>query len=282
MLSEPVPLCPEDLQGCLLLSREVNWNQNHADWTFILTHGVVFGIKRDGRLVATAGIMPYGSRFGWVCMVIVTAPERRRGLAEALLRECLDRLNMRGAVAGLDATPAGREVYRKLGFCDVYPITRLERRGDGRQDSTEDGLPIHAMSADRLNAVADYDLPRFGEARAHLLSIWLQRVPQAAHYAATSSGITGFVLAREGREAMQIGPIVADDQKIALALLEASLKSISGPAFIDVPDHHQELQEWLQRRGFQTQRRFTRMLLGRSVPLDRPGQVMAITGAEFG
>ncbi len=282
MLSKPAPLGPEDLQGCLLLSQEANWNQNHADWGFILTHGVVFGVKRDGRLAATAGVMPYGSRFGWVCMVIVTEGERRRGLAETLLGECLNYLQARGAIAGLDATPAGREVYRKLGFCDVYPITRLERRAPWRQDSAEARPHIHAITADVLHAVADYDRPRFGEARVHLLSSWLRRAPRAARYASVSGGITGFVLAREGREATHIGPIVADDQDIAAALLEASLANISGPVFIDIPDHQQKLLDWLERRGFQTQRHFTRMLLGRSAPLDRPEQVMAITGAEFG
>ena len=41
-------------------------------------------------------------------------------------------------------------------------------------------------------------------------------------------------------------------------------------------------RRWLTRQGFTPQRAFTRMLLGRADPFDRPERVMAITGPEFG
>jgi hypothetical protein len=125
-------------------------------------------------------------------------------------------------------------------------------------------------------------LPVFGEDRRALLGAWLRRQPLVAHIAVAGSEIAGFVLGRDGRRATQIGPLIAEDAGTAVRLLEAALAAIDGPVFIDVPDHHAEVQGWLAAGGFTVQRAFTRMLLGRSKPLDDPSRVMAITGPEFG
>ena len=58
-----VQLNAEDAAGGLLLSTEAHWNQNEADWRFFLTRGTVFGMRdRNGRLIATAALMPYSER----------------------------------------------------------------------------------------------------------------------------------------------------------------------------------------------------------------------------
>src|SRR5207253_338766 len=66
------------------------------------------------------GIVPrlkrYG-RAGWVGMVLVDPEFRRRGVATALMGAALDHLRRRGVTTvKLDATPAGRSVYERLGF----------------------------------------------------------------------------------------------------------------------------------------------------------------------
>ena len=95
MLSGPAPLRIDELEMCQELSREAGWNQNGRDWRFLIESGVSFGLRRDARLVATAGIIPYG-RFGWICMVLVSAGERRQGIASRLMQECMEWLKKRG------------------------------------------------------------------------------------------------------------------------------------------------------------------------------------------
>ena len=258
-------------------------NQNETDWSFILQHGIVLGVKRDDRLVATAGVVPYGRRFGWICMVLVTASERRNGLASRLMRACMDWCKARGAVAGLDATPAGREVYRRLGFCDVYSLTRFQRMAEATSDpGSTGGAAVHVIADLDLAGIFAFDRAAFGEDRQELLTEWRRRVPQAAFVASGADGPVGYVLAREGRVAMQIGPLAACDLAVAEALLSAGLAEIRGPVFIDVPDQHIGLQQFLVRLGFTAQRNFTRMLLSRVEPLDRPELIFALTGPEFG
>jgi GNAT superfamily N-acetyltransferase len=282
MLSEPAPLEWQDLDGCLRLSEEAGWNQNVADWRFILREAWAIGIRRESKLVATAAVIPYGPRFGWICMVLVTASERRQGVASRLMRECVGWMQARDAVAGLDATTAGREVYRQIGFQDVYPISRLERLAATSPSDHVTDATIRKLDPAMLREIAAYDRARFGGERARLLATWFDRAPEAAHFASARGRVTGFVLAREGRAAMHIGPLVADDEETGLVLLRAGLQRIAGPVFIDIPDRHRLLRAWLEAHAFKAQRTFTRMLLGRSEPLDSPAHVMALTGAEFG
>jgi GNAT superfamily N-acetyltransferase len=281
MLSAPFRLDIRYLSQCQKLSAEPGWNQNEADWSFILQHGFVLGVTRDDRLVATAGVVSYGKRFGWICMVLVTAAERRQGLASVLMRECMQWLSDRNSVAGLDATPAGRVVYRQFGFKDVYPITRFQRlssvRGGERRDET-----IRQIQECDLGSVADYDSQFFGERRLALLQEWHRRMPHAAFQKREGRRMRGYVLAREGRVATQIGPLVADSEDIAVALLEAALCANAGLVFMDVPDRHRQLRAKLEERDFVLQRTFTRMLLGHDRPLDKPGHIFALTGPEFG
>ena len=54
------------------------------------------------------------------------------------------------------------------------------------------------------------------------------------------------MLGREGRMATSIGPVVADSEAIALALLAKSAASASGPFIIDVPEAHRAIRAWLE------------------------------------
>src|SRR5882672_8432833 len=83
-------LGPDDALAGLELSAEAHWNQNAADWRFFLSRGTVFGVRDgDGRLIATAALLPYTSGNAWISMVLVTANWRRRGLATKLIDACL-------------------------------------------------------------------------------------------------------------------------------------------------------------------------------------------------
>jgi GNAT superfamily N-acetyltransferase len=275
------PVSAGDLDACLALSAEAGWNQNAADWRIILEQGHVVGLcSPNAGPLATAAVLPYGGRFGWICMVLVTASERRRGHATRLMQYCIDWLSARGLVAGLDATPAGREVYRGLGFEDVYGLTRLQAQRATTKHAEWDA-EIRPLVASDLGLVAAYDGDRFGADRAPLLAALRERCPQAAFVAHRAGRICGFALAREGRLATQVGPVVADNEAIARLLMAHALASISGPVFIDIADRHREVRSWLDELGFEVQRPYTRMLLGRSQPLDRPAAIVAIAGPEF-
>jgi hypothetical protein len=65
-------LDPSMVPACLALSAEAGWNQIEADWRLMLRLGRGLGVSAgDGRLVATAIMLPFERRFAWISMVLV-------------------------------------------------------------------------------------------------------------------------------------------------------------------------------------------------------------------
>ena len=278
------PLRAADAEGALPLSAEAGWNQTAADWAFMLREGRGIGVRDGaGRWVGSALALPLGERLSWIGMVLVAKHARRRGIGTRLLRRAIDSVCDESRVAGLDATELGRPVYLPLGFRDLYTISRLRIETPAPAASTPAGCTIRPLVAADLPALAAFDAPRSGMRRSHVLAYLFREAPERALIAEAGGGIVGFVLGRPGRIAFQVGPVVADDEAIAMALVSAALTHLDGPAMIDVPDAHADLRAWLDRHGAVRERGFTRMTLGAPPPgLTNPRAVFALAGPELG
>ena len=260
----------EHVPGCLALSQAASWNQNEADWRLMLALGRGWGLSLDGTLVASTLVIPYGG-FAWISMVLVLPEHRRKGYASRLLRVAIDELRASKLKPILDATPAGREVYRQEGFQDTWTFKRFVLRGAQR------GMNGSARRAINWRQALELDAEAFGGDREWLLRALQKRLPDAALGAAD-----GFVLGRDGREARQVGPLVARDEATALELLEQALGNVAAPVYADVVDHAAQMQGWLQQRGFEFQRPFTRMVHGGDRAPGNEKLVYLVAGPELG
>jgi len=275
----------DDLDAARSLSQEAGWNQIAADWRIFLELGRVIGLVReDGRLVATAATLPHGSDFGWISMVLVTASERRRGLARWLLRRCMDDLIAGGRVPLLDATPAGRTVYVGLGFKDCWTMRRLIARSVRplSQDKFYTDADVRPVEAQNWSTIAALDQDVFGADRTDLLHCLAARLPPAALVAVRGGRIAGYLFGRDGRTLSQLGPLVAEDEGIARSLLSHAITSVPTPLVVDLPDRHAALGKWLEMLGFNAERPLTRMVHGRSSAFDDTARLFAIAGPELG
>ena len=276
------PLTVADAARGAALSEEIGWNQNRADWRYMLANGFGYGrTDADGKLVGSAMALGYGA-FAWVCMVLVSPDRRRRGIATDLMNRVLADLEGAGTIAGLDATPDGREVYKHLGFEDIYRIERYWAESVAPARAPRVSARVAPAGADDLAAIAHSDAVAFGADRSALLASLIEQQPGRAFVARTRDAVTGFTLAREGRQATQIGPLVADDADTAIALAAHALAGLDGRAVIDCPSRHASLIAWLKASGFAYQRPYIRMLRGRSEPLDNADLVFALAGPELG
>lgn len=266
---EIVELAPNDVTAGLKLSAEAGWNQSAADWAMMLKAGKAFGVRDGERLVASGLALPYPPLFGWVSMVLVAASHRRRGLATALLGHAIDHLKALGLTPMLDATPAGRTLYLRLGFQDVEPISRWRSPGNAGRRRPDDGID--------LASIMRSDHEAFGADRSVVLADLAGR-PDAV---AVSSQSGAFLLSRAGRTATQIGPVVADTPEEAAALVERAVDAIAGPLLIDVPDREAWLGDLLSRRGFGVERSFMRMAFGHG-GFGTSARLRAIAGPELG
>jgi GNAT superfamily N-acetyltransferase len=267
------------------LSVEAGWNQNVADWRFMLGAGRGFGcVGPDGKWQASSLVLPLGQKLAWISMVLVTRERRRGGVGTRLLRHCIEEVRSAGAVAGLDATELGRPIYLPLGFRDLYEIARwhLDAATDAAI-SPPAGVSLRPLAAADLSRLALYDRPLTGMERPAILAHLALRQPGRAWIAEDAARkIVGFVLGREGRMATSLGPVVADKEPIALALIAKAAASAPGPFIIDVPMAHRAVRAWLEGQGATTPRGYMRMTLGEAKGLDDPSHVFALAGPELG
>jgi hypothetical protein len=217
-------------------------------------------------------------------MVLVTSDYRRRGLATKLMQWAIRDLAASDLVPVLDATPDGRAVYRRLGFADSWGFQRLrrERRGASATFAPPAGISVRPLAQADWPALCAYDAAAFGAERGAVLAGLRGRLAAADLVAMHDSRIAGFLLGRDGGLAGHIGPLIADDDAIARALLARALDAIEGPLFIDLADSKVELRGFLDAHGFAAVRPFTRMIHGASARFDDPARTFAVVGPEFG
>ena len=281
MESTEHPLKEEHLAGCLTLSRSANWNQNEADWRVMLAIGRGWGITLgDGTLAASTVVLPYSGKFAWISMVLVLPEHRRKGYATKLLKKALQENARLGLTSILDATPAGHEVYIQEGFQDRWGFKRyaLAAPSAGFMPVAQ----VRPLLPKDWPALLALDLRAFGASRERLLRSLAGRLPAAALVAEHEGTLAGVVLGRDGREANQIGPLVARDEDAALVLLNAALAGVRAPVYVDIADHAPALQAWAQARGFAFQRPFTRMVHGAAPAPGEETLVFCPAGPELG
>ncbi|MFN0304176.1 MAG: GNAT family N-acetyltransferase [Burkholderiales bacterium] len=289
-------LTHDHIDGGMALSIAAEWNQNEADWRLFLDRGYGVGLfDGDGRLCATTMIIPLGSRFAWISVVLVAERMRRRGLATQLTEWATRELAGKQIVPFLDATPAGREVYLRLGFNDCWWLERLIAQPPHVRPATVSDVvtdppvipksrshDIHAITDATWPLVLAYDALIFGGDRSAILGALRARLPDAALLVEEAGRVVGFILGRDGRLATQLGPLSADRADIAIALLSQALSRVRHPVCIDLPARHCSIRDWLIARGFSVGRPFSRMALGRADTFDDPSRLIASAGPEFG
>ncbi|MEJ2175701.1 MAG: GNAT family N-acetyltransferase [bacterium] len=281
--TEPIEqaLGEAQLEGCLALSRAAGWNQNAADWKLMLEIGRGWGLTlADGTLIASTLVLPYRG-FAWVSMVLVLPEHRRRGYASRLLRRALAELQAGGLTPLLDATPAGRAVYLQEGFRDTWGFKRYAL-GAGHAPSAVRDDAVRSLRDQDWEQVLALEARAFGATRERLLRALAARLPAAALVSERAGAIRGYLLGRDGREACQLGPLVADQPETAIALLGSALQRVPAPLYVDAADHAAPLADWLESGGFVMQRPFTRMVFA---GVETPGvasQVMLVAGPELG
>ena len=270
-----------DVPDGLRLSVASGWNQREADWRLLLrlSQGVFRVAVTDGRVVATGGAVLYGTRLAWICMMLVEPELRGHGIGTSILEDVLAQLGEVESV-GLDATPAGRPVYSKLGFSDAASLVRMGTRPDRCRLDADAARPVSTAT---LTAVLELDRQVFGADRAGVLRWALDQAPEYAWSLDEGGILGGYCFGRHGHHSEQIGPVVARSPEAARQLVSACLRRAkAGPFLIDVPADSPGWIAELRALGFEEQRRLTRMYFGGGSGPGRPGLQLAICGPELG
>jgi GNAT superfamily N-acetyltransferase len=241
-----------------LLSERAGWNQTGSDLQHLVntpedSYLAVFNHKGVDVQLGTGVALELSEQLSWIAMVVVHEEFRRHGIASAILLRCLQNTyeSRPGSIIGLDATPQLRQIYRNLGFQDLFVIWRSIVNAAAVPKSGGVG------NAEPLCDVAEcvvYETERNGSERHRLLS-WLCRSYPGGCFCVRKHGrISGYVMSRPGRLKPFVGPLVADTADVALGLIqkvtEHWLQKGFQELFVDVPlNHFTGFEEIVRQQG---------------------------------
>lgn len=276
MLSAVRNLIPGDVSSAMELSVAANWNQTSEDWCRIikLSPEGCRCIEDDGKVVATATLLPYGTRLAWIGMVLTRPDYRRQGLARLLMEDAIAAAEHGGIhTLKLDATDEGRPLYEDLGF---VVETRIERWGRDSGAPTPMKIDVD-LQRDLSNELFALDAEAFGASRRRLL----ESLSNAGRRNVTSNG---YVFSRSGREAQYLGPCVASSETEAKQLIAAHLgeaANVRGRWYWDLLPANTEAVQCAESFGFTRRRELWRMRRGTMME-NNDAMVYAIAGFELG
>ena len=332
------PMQAADIPFGLALCRQAGWNHLEADWRRLLALAPqgVFVAEELGRpgpspvraptggtvLAGTASALAYGPQTAWIGMVLVHQDFRRRGIATALMTECIGVLQDRRVESiKLDATQEGRQVYLKLGFLDERPVVRYACPGGlglrGQLAALQMHPQVRTLRPADIAALAALDRTAFGADRTVLLAALA--LDGEAVLLGEASAPRGYGFARAGYLATYLGPIVARDPEAAQAVVETLLARLHlaatrhagqrhvapRPAAASTPPTRSpedaadnvfwdvladdapaglptQAGRLAEALGFSVARRLTRMYLGEKMNPGEVGLIYGIAGFEFG
>lgn len=273
-----------DIPFAMEVKNLAGWNQTARDWSGYLHYEPegCFVAEVAGRKAGTATTIGYGDRFGWIGMVLVHPESRRGGIGTKLLRKGIAYLQERGVrCVKLDATAMGRKVYVPMGFVDEYELSRYE--GDAPASVEATSAAVQFMTERDLPELVAFDAPIFGAERPAVLRSMSQRNPEFCFVRRDAGRITGYLIARHGQSAVQVGPWLARDEVGAEELWRAFLRRVPGQrVFVDVPHPNASALALVQSSGFTVQRGFSRMYLGENSWPGEPTCVFGTSSAEKG
>ena len=274
----------DDISLGMRLKAAANWNQTEADWQRLLEldpTGCFVGVC-DGVDAATLTTTVFG-RVAWIAMVLTDPEFRGRGLATTLMRHAMEYLESRGVQSmRLDATALGKPVYEKFGFRVVTEETRFYGSANPLDPSTVHFADVEAISAADIPAVASLDAAATGNDRCRLLEMVRRDWPAFAIGLRDGSRHAGFLMARQGSRATQLGPCVSVDPSVGERLLAAGMTALhDAPIYIDVPTANKSAVDFVLRRGLAAERMFFRMTRGDDVP-EQESAIWANYGPELG
>lgn len=253
----------EDRELGLRLSRQARWNQTEADWLRFMHFEPegCFVAELDGYAVGTTTTCVLGS-VAWIAMVLVDVNARGRGIGTRLLRYALDYLEDRRVLTiRLDATPAGRPVYEKLGFMAEYELARYE----GMASQYPASQIVTELAPGAYPDIVEFDKKQTGTDRGKMLVRLFGEFPQGLRIVRRQSTVEGYVTIRPGANAVQVGPCVAVADAGPPLLSDALSRCRGKMVFMDLPKGNVDAMRFVEAAGLRIQRCFTRMYYGKRV-----------------
>jgi len=195
---------------------------------------------KDGEMIGSGSIVSYGGDFGFMGFFIIKPKYRGKGIGTKLWFWRRDKLLSRlkkGAAIGMDGVFDMQPFYTKGGFKFSHRDLRME--GKAKKENYSD--KVQEVKSKDLASISKFDIKFFGFNRKVFLKGWLTMPDSTALKYVDRSKIRGYGVVRKCRQGYKIGPLFAENYKIALETFKGLSSKVSGKTiYLDVPEVNED------------------------------------------
>ncbi|ACS80523.1 GNAT family N-acetyltransferase [Maridesulfovibrio salexigens] len=273
----------DELDWAVDMAANEGWNPglNDAEAFYAQDpNGFLIGLLNDTPIGCISAVS-YDRVFGFIGFYIVAKPYRGKGYGMQLWRAAMERIQ--GHVAGLDGVFEQQENYSKSGFDFQYSNIRFEFDNTIQAATTQSSSELIKAEPAMLEELVAYEDKLFPCSRETFLSKWLT-LPDSVSLASRTGGrINGYGTIRKCRSGSKIGPLFADNEKVAELIFqnlcaEADTDSL---IYLDVPEINDQGLALAERYGMKKVFGTARMYAGSAPDLDL-NRIFGVTTFELG
>jgi ribosomal protein S18 acetylase RimI-like enzyme len=270
-------MTPSEVELSLEWAASEGWNPGKHDAPCFRAadpNGFFMGTLQ-GEPIGCISAVAYDERFGFIGLYLVKPQFRGMGFGMRIWQHGMAYLGNRNV--GLDGVVAQQANYRKSGFQLAFRNIRFQGVVEGVVSAR-----VSSVSELSFDQLIDYDRRFFAARRASFLKEWVNQADSVALAVVHNARITGYGVLRSCLAGYKIGPLFADNERIAEELLGALAASVPGQLVtLDVPEANPAAVALAERHGmtsiFETARMYTH-----EPPALPIGHVFGVTSFELG
>lgn len=275
------PMKRIDLDIAINWAAKEGWNPGLYDGdSFYETdpNGFFMGFLGN-KPISCISAVSYNKKFGFLGFYIVKPEYRGNGYGIQIWNRAIEYLNTQNI--GLDGVVAQQENYKKSGF--TYAYRNIRFMGKSREKKNFFNKNIVALNIIPFDKVVEYDTNLFPSPRPQFLKRWICLPDSLSIGVLNRNKLVGYTVIRKCTDGYKIGPLFADDKKLAQDLLISLMNYLppSSNFFLDVPEinsHSVQLAKiYGMNKCFETARMYTK-----KIPDIDMQKVFGVTSYELG
>ena len=269
----------KDIRAGMHLIEPAGWNQTESDWqrAIALEPEGCFIAEEAGATAGTVTTCVF-EEVGWIAMVIVSPSMRGRGIGRALMVQALRFLEeQKVRSVRLDATAMGQPLYEKLGFQQQYELIRHQ----GILPRSAPAKDVVSARQGDLDWILRIDRTVTATNRRKLFLALLSDQHEPVRLVRDERAGEGFLMARCGARAVQLGPCIATGNAGPMLFEDACHRYAGAAVYVDIPLANNAAMRVAQAWGLTAQRPLVRMCLGPPI-CERTEKLWASSGPEKG
>jgi len=229
------------------LTVSVLWPHRPHDLDLFLSLGQGYlAADEIGRPVGSAMYFPVGEDFAMLGMMVTVPRLQARGAGKWLLQRVMG--DCAGRDLRLSATRSGYHLYAAAGFLPVGIIRQHQGIAKPVAPFDAPGIAVRELRPEDHDALRELDAIAYGARRSQVLDALLTL--STGMVALRDGAVCGFALQRNFGKGVVIGPVVANGDDMAKALIAPLIGGNAGGfTRLDTPVESPDLLEFLTDSG---------------------------------